>query len=144
MDGSGYSFEDLQVYRAARELRKKIYRIVKVLPSEEQFALASQMRRAALSVTNNIAEGHGRYHYQDHLHFLKQSRGSLEEIIDDLNVCEDEEYVSLDEVQCLKKESYAVLKLLNGYSAYLRKRKNEADGIHRRTSPSRQSPWEPL
>ncbi len=126
MEGSGYSFEDLRVYCAGRELRKKIFRISKALPADERFALCIQMKRAALSVTNNIAEGHGRYSYPEHIHFLRQSRGSLEELIDDLNVCEDENYLSSDEVKSLKAESYAVLKLLYGYASYLRKRKNES------------------
>ena len=57
----GYrSFEDLEVYKAAREYRKKIYQLFKELPAEEKYNLAGQMRRAALSLTNNIAEGHGR------------------------------------------------------------------------------------
>ena len=80
------TFEDLQVYEAGREFRKRIYGLVKQMPPKEEYNLAIQMRRAALSLTNNIAEGHGRYHYQENMQFLRQSRGSLEEIIDDLNL----------------------------------------------------------
>jgi len=57
------SFEDLEVYKLARDFRKKIYKLIRNLPVEEKFNLASQMRRTATSITNNIAEGHGRYHY---------------------------------------------------------------------------------
>ena len=123
MGGSGYSFEDLEVYKAARELRKKIYNLVKTLPSDEKHNLQSQMKRAALSLTNNIAEGHGRYHFQENIQYLRQSRGSLEELIDDLNACLDEKYIGEQEVESLKEESYGLLKKLNGYGAYLRKRK---------------------
>ena len=56
---SGYGFEDLEVYKAAREFRKKIYFPIKRLPAEEKHNLVAQMRRAATSLTNNIAEGHG-------------------------------------------------------------------------------------
>ena len=126
MGGSGYSFEDLKVYQAARDIRKTIYRIVRVLPDHEKYNLCSQMRRAALSVTNNIAEGHGRYHYQENIHFLRQSRGSLEELIDDLNLCEDENYLDKCELQQLKDHLYGCLKLINGYVAYLRKRKKDS------------------
>jgi hypothetical protein len=55
------SFEDLEVYKAAREFRKAMYRVAKRLPDFEKFGLASQIRRAAISLTNNLAEGHGRF-----------------------------------------------------------------------------------
>ena len=122
----GYrSFEDLEVYKAAREYRKKIYQLIKELPAEEKYNLAGQMRRAALSLTNNIAEGHGRYHYQENIQFCRVSRGSLMELIDDLNVCIDEKYFSIDYLEELKKEGYKINKMLNGYIAYLKKRRNE-------------------
>ncbi len=79
-----------------------MYRVAKRLPDIEKFGLASQVRRAALSLTNNIAEGHGRYHFLDQIKFMLQSRGSLEELIDDLNVCEDEQYLPVDEIASLK------------------------------------------
>ena len=122
----GYrSFEDLEVYKAAREYRKKIYQLIKELPAEEKYNLAGQMRRAALSLTNNIAEGHGRYHFQENIQFCRISRGSLMELIDDLNVCIDEKYFSIDSLEELKKEGYKINKMLNGYIAYLKKRRNE-------------------
>ena len=122
----GYkTFEDLEVYKAARDYRKKIYQIIKELPAEEKYNIAGQMRRAALSLTNNIAEGHGRYHYQENIQFCKVSRGSLMELIDDLNVCIDEKYLSVDYLEDLKKEGYQANKMLNGYIAYLKKRRNE-------------------
>jgi four helix bundle protein len=122
----GYrSFEALEVYKAAREYRKKIYQLVKELPAEEKYNLAGQMRRAALSLTNNIAEGHGRYHFQENIQFCRVSRGSLMELIDDLNVCIDEKYFAVDYLEELKEEGYRVNKMLNGYIAYLKKRRNE-------------------
>ena len=66
------TFEDLEVYQVAREFRKVMYRVAKELPEVEKFGLASQMRRAALSLTNNIAEEHGRYHYLDQIKFTLQ------------------------------------------------------------------------
>jgi four helix bundle protein len=87
------TFEDLEVYQVAREFRKSMYGVSRRLPSFEKFELASQIRRASVSLTNNIAEGHGRYHIPDQLRFLVQARGSLEELIDDLNVCFDETYL---------------------------------------------------
>ena len=119
------TFEDLEVYKAAREFRKKIYKLVKELPAEEKYNLGGQMRRAAVSLTNNIAEGHGRYFFQENIQFCRISRGSLMELIDDLNTCIDEEYFPRDYLEELKEEGYRINKMINGYIAYLKKRKGE-------------------
>ena len=117
------TFEDLEVYQVAREFRKTMYRVAKRLPDIEKFGLASQMRRAALSLTNNIAEGHGRFHFLDQIKFTLQSRGSLEELIDDLNVCEDEQYLLVEEIVSLKDEGWRLRQLIDGYIRYLRNQK---------------------
>ena len=119
----GYSFEDLEVYKSARVFRMRIFALIKKLPLDERHNLISQMRRAATSLTNNIAEGHGRYHYQENIQFLRQARGSLEEIIDDIIICLDESYAPEAELKALKAEGYDLLHRLNGYIAYLRNRK---------------------
>jgi four helix bundle protein len=67
-----------------------MYGVARKLPESEKFGMVSQVRRAAVSLPNNIAEGHGRFHYLDQIKFMLQARGSLEELLDDLNVCEDE------------------------------------------------------
>lgn len=119
------TFEELDGRKRAREFRKEIYRLIKKLPDDEKFNLVSQMRRAATSLTNNLAEGHGRYHYQENIQFCRQSRGSLTEIIDDLNICLDENYLTEDYLNNLKQEAFEIIKMLNGYIAYLKKRKAE-------------------
>ena len=119
------TFEDLEVYKAAREFRKKIYKLVKELPAEEKYNLVGQMRRAALSLTNNLAEGHGRYHFQENIQFCRVSRGSIMELIDDLNICIDEQYFPQNYLEEIKEEGYRINKMLNGYIAYLKKRKGE-------------------
>jgi four helix bundle protein len=116
------TFEDLEVYQVAREFRKAVYRVAKRLPEEEKFGLASQIRRAAVSLTNNIAEGHGRFHFLEQIKFMLQARGSLEELLDDLNVCEDEVYLAAQESETLKQEGWRVHKLINGYIRFLRSR----------------------
>jgi len=126
--GKYQTFEDLEVYQLAREFRKAMYRVAKRLPEIEKFGLAAQVRRAAVSLTNNIAEGHGRYHYLDQIKFMLQSRGSLEEILDDLNVCEDEQYLAVSELQNLKQEGWRVHKLINGYIRFLRSRTIDKSG----------------
>jgi four helix bundle protein len=118
------TFEDLEVYQVAREFRKAMYQVARRLPEEEKFVLASQVRRAALSLTNNIAEGHGRYHYLEQIKFTLQSRGSLEELLDDLNVCKDEEYLPVEEIASLKQRGWRTRQLIDGYIRYLREQKN--------------------
>src|SRR5260370_12806559 len=119
------TFEDLEVYQAAREFRKRMYGVTRRLPDFEKFELASQIRRAAVSLTNNIAEGHGRYHFADQVRFFLGSRGSLQELVDDLNVCADEKYLENDEVAELKEKAWRVLGLINGDLGYLRDPKAE-------------------
>src|ERR1043166_6784685 len=116
------TFEDLEVYQVAREFRKAMYRVAGRLPEEEKFALMNQMRRAAVSLTNNIAEGHGRYHFLEQIKFMLQSRGSLEELLDDLNVCQDQAHLPTEEIESLRHDGWRVHKLINGYIWFLRRR----------------------
>src|SRR5260370_12083693 len=109
------TFEDLEVYQVAREFRKATYRVAKLLPEEEKFGLATQIRRAAVSLTNNIAEGHGRFHFLEQIKFMLQARGSLEELLEELNACEGEAYLAAQESETLKQEGWRCHKLMNGY-----------------------------
>ena len=121
-----YKLDDFELYKTAREFRKKVYEILKVLPREEKHNLASQMRRAAVSISNNIAEGHGRWHHQENIQFCRISRGSVEEIIDDFNVCLDEGYCPGFDLKQLKNDGYDLIKRINGYIAYLKKNQRMA------------------
>src|SRR2546426_10496517 len=116
------TFEDLEVYKVAREFRKAMYAVNRRLPDFEKYELGSQIRRASASLTNNMAEGHGRFHYPDQIRFFLHSRGSLEELVDDLNICLDENYLSNGDVAKLKEQALDVLNLINGYLRYLRDR----------------------
>src|SRR5881394_3540060 len=123
------TFEDLEVYQIAREFRKAMYCIAKQLPETEKFGLASQIRRAAVSLTNNIAEGHGRFHFLDQIKFTLQSRGSLEELVDELNVCEDEQYLVGKQIIALKEQGWRVRQLIDGYIRYLRQHTTPATRV---------------
>jgi len=127
MDENRFKLDDFELYRVAREFRKRVYRIIKQLPPAEKYVLAPQMRRAALSVSNNIAEGHGRWHYQDDTRFCRITRGSIDELIDDLNVCEDESYGDQAVVAALKIEAYDLIRRVNSYIAYLQRSKQGAE-----------------
>jgi four helix bundle protein len=99
--------------------------LVAALPEAEKYNLVGQMRRAVTSLTNNIAEGHGRYHYRENIQFCRLSRGSLAELIDDLNICIDEKYFPEDHLLALREEAFDITRHLNGYIAFLKKRKEE-------------------
>jgi four helix bundle protein len=122
-----FGLDNFELYRAAREYRIKLYSLCRELPSEEKFNLVSQMRRAALSITNNIAEGHGRWFYLDNARFCRIARGSIQEIMDDLNTCHDEHYIANDTIQNLKTEGLALIKRINGYIAYLKRSQQGKD-----------------
>ncbi|MEO8440505.1 MAG: four helix bundle protein [Spartobacteria bacterium] len=131
---SGSTFEDIEVYQVAREFRKAMYGVDRQRPEIEKFGLASQMRRAAVSLTNNIAEGHGRFYFPDRIKFTLQARGSLEELVDDVNVCAEEKYLPVDEVGSLKQQGWRVRQLIDGYIRYLRAQTN-SKGLPVREEP---------
>ena len=123
MEEGRFKLDDFELYNIARAFRKRAYLLLKQLPAEEKYALGNQMRRGAVSVTNNIAEGHGRWHYQENIHFCRVSRGSVDELIDDFNTCQDEGYGDQALVMQLKEEAYDLIRRINGYIAYLRRTK---------------------
>ncbi len=118
------SFEDLDVYKLARAFSNKVSQLLKRLPKDE-FNLKEQMRRAKLSVTNNIAEGFGRFHFQENIQFCRQSRGSICELIDDFNECFDNGHIDKDESVQLKNDAYHLIKVLNGYIASIKRQKSK-------------------
>jgi len=133
--GATSTFEDLEVYQVARQFRRAMYGVAKRLPEIEKFGLASQMRRAAISLTNNIAEGHGRFHFLEQIKFDLQARGSLQELIDDLNICEDEDYLPTSEIKSLKDQGWRTRQLIDGYIRYLRSQ-YQSDQSRIREEPS--------
>ncbi len=117
------SFEDLEVWQVCRDLRKTLTGLARKLPQEEKFRLTDQIIRAARSITNNIAEGYGRYHFQENMQFCRQSRGSLYEIMDHLIICVEEKYLPDDNFNKLKSDCERAIMLLNGFIRYLQKQK---------------------
>jgi four helix bundle protein len=108
-------FTDLEVWKAAREMRRQIYALAKTLPDFEKFGLASQLRRAAVSVTANLAEGYGRFGYQENVQFCRQARGSIYELRDHIITCTDESFISKDDGSRLDAGLQRVAMILNGY-----------------------------
>ena len=125
MAGTYKSFEDLECWKAGREVRLFFKEIIKRLPKEEKFTLVSQIKRASRSVTNNIAEGFGRFHYQENIQFCRSSRGSLHELIDHLIICEEDEYIIEEDYKRGRELLNKAIAILNGYINYLIRAKKE-------------------
>ena len=78
------SFEDLEVWKECRKFRNQISTTTEKFPKEEKYCLTDQIKRSSRSVTANIAEGYGRFHFQENAQFCRQARGSLTETLDHL------------------------------------------------------------
>ena len=115
----------MQVWQLARQLKNELYDLIKTLPIEEKYNLSDQIRRDAVSITSNIAEGYGRYHYQENIQFCRQSRGSLYEVQDHLITCLDQKYISKEDFDKLNNLVFNTIKALDGYIRYLQKEKNK-------------------
>ena len=117
-------FYNLPVYKKCRSFRKNISQIVKInFPKSEEYHLKSQVLDSSRSMTANITEGFGRFHYQENIQFCRQSRGSLTETMDHLITAFDEEYINKDQLKILNDEYKACLKELNIYIKYLKSAK---------------------
>jgi four helix bundle protein len=116
------SFEDLQCWQACREVRIFIVNLVKSYPKEEKYSIVDNMKRAARSTTQNIAEGFGRFHYRENVQFCRISRGSLYELIDDLITSLDEGFINKADYERGREKISTAMALLNGYISYLNRR----------------------
>ena len=117
------SFEDLECWKACTEVRRFITELVKKYPKEEKYALVDDMKRAARSTTHNVAEGFGRFHFQENIQFCRISRGSLYELIDQLITSLDEGHITREEYEKGRDLISKALPLLNGYIRYLNRSK---------------------
>src|SRR5579864_3631501 len=108
------SFKDLIVWQRAMRLVKDIYRATESFPKEELYVLTAQLRRAAISIPSNIAEGKGRFSRPDLLHFLMQARGSLYELQTQIMIAADLHYLSESTALNLQRDCDEVARMLNG------------------------------
>lgn len=106
------SFKDLKVWQRSMDLAVRIYRITQKLPASEQFGLTSQLRRAAVSIPSNIAEGYVRQSTGNYRQFLSISRGSLMEIETQINICDRLKYLAQSDTENIFKEITEISKML--------------------------------
>ncbi len=109
-----FSFEKLDAYVYARALVKSIYELQSVFPKEEKYALGDQVRRAAASITANIAEGCGRNSVKEKTHFIEIAFGSLTESFSELLTALDLGYITEEQLNKLRPQFSQVAKILSG------------------------------
>ena len=115
------SYKELDAWKRSRELVKCVYELTKKYPKDEDFGLKLQMRRAAISVISNIAEGHGRQYKKETIQFMYMSRGSLNELEAQIEVSSDLGYITKEEVNTVLDILENCRKLLSGFINYLQK-----------------------
>ena len=121
-------FYDLPVYKICRAFRKKISMLTrKYFPKSEEYHLKAQVSDSSRSVTANIAEGFGRFHYQENIQFCRQSRGSLTETMEHIITAYDDKYIEKEMLSEINKDYKECLKQINGYIKYLKDTKLGGD-----------------
>lgn len=108
------SFTDMDAWKEGHKLVLMVYEITKNFPREEMFGLTSQLRRAVVSITSNIAEGFSRQSYKDKLHFYSMALGSLTEAQNQLLIARDLKYISEEGFNKASEQTIKVSKILNG------------------------------
>ncbi len=128
------SLETLEAWKKAKDFALRVYReVLPLLPPEEKWNLNQQLRRSSNSVPANIAEGYGRFYYQDNIRFCYNARGSLEETLSHLVVCYEMKFISKALFDSLDVDGEKLTQLINGYIGYLKKSKqgqNEPGASH--------------
>jgi four helix bundle protein len=118
------SFEKLMVWQKAHQLMLDVHqKLLLLIPKEEKYILADQIRRSAKSIGANIAEGAGRYYYMDNVRFCYHARGSLDETLNHLIVARDLKYCSPELYKSFRDQVEEIRRLLNGYIEWLKKKK---------------------
>ena len=114
-------YYELPVYKSCREFRKKVSALArKHFPKTEEYLLKAQVLDSCRSITANIAEGFGRFHYQENIQFCRISRGSLDETLEHIVTAYDDKYITKDILSEINKDYKECLKQINGYIKYLK------------------------
>jgi four helix bundle protein len=124
MEPHKFSFEGLEVYEKSRVLVSEVYRIQSQFPKEERFALGDQIRRAAVSITANLAEGSGRQSLKEKIHFIEISYGSLMEVFCELQTACDLGYMTDEQLNNIRPQFTDIAKMLSGLRSSLERKLN--------------------
>ncbi len=132
---SVHSYRDLLVWQKAMELVVECYRLSDFLPKTEMYGLASQLKRSAVSVPANIAEGHGREHLGDYLHHLSFANGSLMEVETHILLAEKLTFITKEEIEPVLAKSGEVGRMLAGLTRSLKNRRPSTRHLTPETYP---------
>ena len=120
--------EKLEVWCKARDFAVRVHKeILPLLPADEKYVLSQQLRRSSQSVPANIAEGHGRFYFQENVRFCYISRGSLEESLSHMVYASRVGYISDELYQSITADGERLNRLINGYIGFLKKSKQGAN-----------------
>ena len=123
MEDKKFSFEGLEVYKAARLLVRDVYRLQQRFPKTETYALGDQIRRSASSVTSNIAEGSGRNSFKEKTYFIEIAYGSLMEAFSQLQIAQDLGYLTEQDIDAIRPSFVSVAKMLSGLKNFFENQK---------------------
>lgn len=107
------NYRDLIVWQKGMQLAKDIYRLTSTLPNDERFGLISQMRRAAVSIPSNIAEGHGKISGGDFSVYIGHARASTYELTTQLELCRELGFSAAEQVDPLLEQGHALARMLS-------------------------------
>lgn len=117
--------ENLKIYKMARELELEVYKITKVFPNDEKFRSVDQLRRSSSGVTNGIAEAYNKQSVKNKVYVLRDiAIGEAEETKSNLLVCADKNFANKEQLENLAERYRELMKAINGYIRFLRKKKN--------------------
>ncbi|KKR08578.1 MAG: Ribosomal protein S23 [Parcubacteria group bacterium GW2011_GWC2_39_14] len=118
------TFKDLEAWKEGHQLVLMIYIVTKMFPKEESFCLTSQLRRAIVSYTSNVAEGFSRRSSKDKAHFYTMALGSLTEVQSQLEIAKDVEYIDVMTFTKLNNQAIIIHKITNGLIKSVKMRRN--------------------
>jgi four helix bundle protein len=120
------TYRDLEVWKKAKDIVKDVYLLVKSFPKDERFGLTDQLKRAAVSIPSNIAEGCGRGSYRDGIRFFFVARGSLYELETQVIIAGELNLLAQHQIASILSNLETCKKLLNGFIAYYEKQAGNA------------------
>ncbi len=126
-----FSFFDLRVYQESKALVKDVYKLLQKFPKFEVYALGGQLRRSVVSVPSNIAEGSGLFLSKEKIHFIEIAYGSLTEVLCQLDISHDLEYINVEEFANERERINTIGKQLSGLRSSFEKQLKSAQTANR-------------